>query len=79
MLAEAEEKLERNGVTLWLAALNPTVFSAVSRSRIGQKLGRELMFFNVQSAVERYEQLKAIKEQDRTSMKKEIGLRKVMR
>jgi MFS superfamily sulfate permease-like transporter len=58
MLAEAEDKLQRRGVTLWLAALNPEVLATVSRSRIGQILGRDRMFFNVQSAVERYEQFK---------------------
>jgi len=55
MLAESEERLQRDGVTLCLAALNPNVFLAVSRSRIGQKLGRERMFFNLQAAVEWYE------------------------
>lgn len=54
MLAEAEENLRRDGVTLWLAALNPKVFAAVSRSRVGQVLGRERMFSNLQKAVERY-------------------------
>ena len=58
MLAEAEEKLQGNGVTLWLAALNPDVFTTVSRSRVGQVLGRERMVFNLQAALERYEQLK---------------------
>jgi high affinity sulfate transporter 1 len=58
MLTEAEEKLERDGITLWLAALNPNVFGAVSRSKLGEKLGRERMFFNLQAAVERYEQTK---------------------
>lgn len=58
MLAEAEERLERDGVTLWLAALNPNVFTAVSRSKLGEKLGRERMFFNLQAAVERYQQAK---------------------
>lgn len=58
MLAEAEERLERDGITLWLAALNPNVFGAVSRSKLGEKLGREQMFFNLQAAVERYEQTK---------------------
>jgi len=65
MLAEAEEKLQRDGITLWLAALNPNVFSAVLRSRIGQTLGQERMFFNLHSALERYEQLKAPEERDR--------------
>lgn len=58
MLAEAEERLERDGITLWLSALNPNVFRAVSRSKLGEKLGPERMFFNLQAAVERYEQRK---------------------
>lgn len=56
MLSEAEETLQRNGITLWLAALNPGVFAAISRSRIGQSLGRQRMFFNLQEVIERYEQ-----------------------
>jgi sulfate permease, SulP family len=39
MLAEAEEKLQREGVRLCLAALNPSVFTTVSRSRVGQTMG----------------------------------------
>jgi MFS superfamily sulfate permease-like transporter len=58
MLTESEEKLQRDGITLWLAALNPNVFAAVSRSKLGEKLGRERMFFNLQAAVERYQQIK---------------------
>lgn len=60
MLGEAEDKLQRSGITLWLAALNPEVFATVSRSRIGQILGRDRMFFNVESAVERYQQFNAM-------------------
>ncbi len=58
MLTEAEERLRRDGIALWLAALNPDVFKAVSRSKLGEKLGRERMFFNLQAAVERYQQTK---------------------
>ncbi|MBZ5494134.1 MAG: SulP family inorganic anion transporter [Acidobacteriia bacterium] len=58
MLAEADERLERDGITLWLAALNPNAFATVSRSKLGEKLGRERMFLNLQGAVERYEQTK---------------------
>jgi MFS superfamily sulfate permease-like transporter len=61
MMGEAEDKLQRSGITLWLAALNPQVFATVSRSRIGQILGRDRMFFNVESAVERYEQLQTMR------------------
>lgn len=58
MLAEAEERLERDGITLWLAGLSPNVLGAVSRSKLGEKLGPERMFFTIQAAVERYQQAK---------------------
>ena len=60
MLADSEDKLQREGITLWLAALNPNVLTTVLRSRIGQILGRDRMFSNVESAVERYEQLQTV-------------------
>lgn len=54
MLNEAEENLRRNGMALWLAALNPEVLARVQRAAIGERLGRERMFFNVRAAVEKY-------------------------
>jgi MFS superfamily sulfate permease-like transporter len=57
MLTEAEEKLHQDGVMLWLAGLNPNVLTVVQRSKLGETLGRERMFFNLQAAVERYEQM----------------------
>ncbi len=53
-MAEADEILRRQGITMWLAALNPDVFEVVKRSRIGQMLGHERLFFNLQMAVEKY-------------------------
>ena len=55
MLTEAEERLRREGIELWLAALNPDVLAMVQRSRLGQTLGRERMFFSLQLAVEKWE------------------------
>ena len=57
MLMEAEERLQREGVTLWLASLNPEVLKMVQQSSLGETLGRSRMFFNLQSAVAHYEQL----------------------
>jgi high affinity sulfate transporter 1 len=57
MLIEAEEKLRRQGVAMWLAALNPEVLRVVQQSPLGRTLGRERMFFTVESAVRRYEQI----------------------
>jgi len=56
MLTEAEEKLRADGIELWLAALNPAVLEVVKHSRLGDVLGRERMFFNVQLAVDKYQQ-----------------------
>jgi anti-anti-sigma factor len=57
MLVEAEESLRREGIAVWLAALNPEALAVVQRSKLAATLGRERMLFNVQAAVERYEQL----------------------
>ena len=53
MLIEAEDRLRDDGITLWLAALNPEVLTVVQQSPLGDTLGRARMFFNVQSAVAR--------------------------
>ena len=56
MLIEAEETLRRQGVTLWMASLTPEVLKVVQQSPLGRTLGRDRMFFNVQAAVQHYEQ-----------------------
>jgi high affinity sulfate transporter 1 len=55
MLVEFEEQLNAEGITLWLAALNPVPLHIIRRSAFGEKLGRERMFFNVEQAVEAYQ------------------------
>ena len=56
MLTEAEAKLRGDGIALWLAALNPEALAVVRRSKLGETLGRERLFFNLQGAVEHYRQ-----------------------
>jgi sulfate permease, SulP family len=55
MLTEAEERLRADGIMLGLAGLNPTVLEVVKRSRLGENLANQRMFFNVQMAVESYQ------------------------
>jgi MFS superfamily sulfate permease-like transporter len=55
MLIAGEEKLAGMGTTLWLAGLNPHVLEIVRGTALGQRLGRERMFFDVPTAVEAYE------------------------
>ncbi len=59
MLIEAEERLRTQGITLWLASLNPQVLKTVQQSPLGDTLGRARMFFNLHSAVAHYEQLQS--------------------
>ncbi len=54
MLIEGEERHRNRGVMLWLAGLNPATLEAVRRSALGEILGEERMFFNVQEAVQHY-------------------------
>jgi SulP family sulfate permease len=54
MLAQAEARLRREGIELWLAALTPEALGLVQGSPLGAVLGRERMFFTVAGALERY-------------------------
>ncbi|HQR24976.1 MAG TPA: SulP family inorganic anion transporter [Steroidobacteraceae bacterium] len=54
MLTEAQERLRRDGMELWLAGLNPSVDEVVKRSKLGDALGRERIFLNMQEAVEAF-------------------------
>jgi len=55
MLGEAEQKLRLAGTELWLAAMTPAVFAMVERSKLGEALGHERMFLNMQAAVDQYQ------------------------
>jgi MFS superfamily sulfate permease-like transporter len=59
MMSEAEEHLREEGVELWLAALSPESLDLVRRSPLGERLGRDRMFFTVPQAVARYEERQA--------------------
>jgi sulfate permease, SulP family len=55
MLTEAEKRYRESGVFLWLVGLNPGVLAMVQRSPLGQILGRDRMFFNLEQAVAKYQ------------------------
>jgi MFS superfamily sulfate permease-like transporter len=54
MLTEAEKRHRDEGVMLWLVGLNPGVLAMVQRSPLGQALGHERMFHNLEQAVEKH-------------------------
>ncbi|MCX7066333.1 MAG: SulP family inorganic anion transporter [Methylococcales bacterium] len=56
-LVEGEQVVANNGITLWLAGLNPDVLEVVRRSGLAERLGRERMLFNACIAIEHYKTL----------------------
>jgi SulP family sulfate permease len=56
VFTEAEAALRKDGVMLWLVGLNPGVLAMVQRSPLGETLGRERMFFNLEQAVAKYQE-----------------------
>ena len=55
VLTEAEKRQRELGITLWLVGLNPEVLRVVQNSELGETLGRERMFFNLERAVEAFQ------------------------
>jgi anti-anti-sigma factor len=53
-LLEAQDKLARSGVELWLVGLNPEPFQRIRASTLGQIMGDERMFPNLRRAVNFY-------------------------
>jgi sulfate permease, SulP family len=56
MLDEEEQKMAAAGRALWLAGLNPDALATVRRAPLGERLGRERMFLNLEAAVAAFEQ-----------------------
>ena len=54
MLVDAEQRLQREGIELWLAALSPEALDLVRRTPLAERLGRERMFFNVEQGAAAY-------------------------
>jgi high affinity sulfate transporter 1 len=61
-LIEAERRERERGVMIWLVGLNPGVLNIVQRSQLGEALGHERMFFNLEMAVAKYLESSATEE-----------------
>jgi hypothetical protein len=57
MLTEAEARLRVNGMEVWLAVPLPGVLNMITRSSLGDALGREHIFLSAQIALAHYEEL----------------------
>jgi sulfate permease, SulP family len=56
MLVEAEKRQREAGVEVWLVGLNPQVYAVIQRSPLGAILGTQRMMFDLEIAVDRYQQ-----------------------
>ncbi|HEX6019994.1 MAG TPA: SulP family inorganic anion transporter [Burkholderiaceae bacterium] len=54
LLIEAEQRLRQRGITLCLAGMNAETRAIVERSGLWDAMGRERLFFNLESAVATY-------------------------
>lgn len=54
VIPKAIKNIGENGITLWLAALNPRAFDVPKRSSLFRTLGHERMFHNLEQAVAAY-------------------------
>ncbi len=54
-----EKKLDRGGIELWLVGLNPDALQIIRRSGLGQRLGDERMFFNLNLAVKAFKTMRS--------------------
>jgi high affinity sulfate transporter 1 len=55
MFVAAEKQYQERGIRLWLVGMNPEVLSVIRRSSLGETLGREGMYFNLEAAVTKYQ------------------------
>lgn len=53
-LIDAEERLRKAGISLWLSGLAPTVLEMVQRSSLADTLGPDRLHFNLEIAVRKY-------------------------
>jgi sulfate permease, SulP family len=55
MLMEGEMRMTDEGITVWLAALNPSVLECIRSSALANRLGQERLLFNARAAIRKYQ------------------------
>jgi high affinity sulfate transporter 1 len=56
MLMEGEQRMTEEGVTIWLAALNPGVLASIRSSALADRLGQERLLFNARAVIRKYQE-----------------------
>jgi sulfate permease, SulP family len=56
MLVQGERRMSEEGITIWLAALNPNVLECIRSSGLAARLGQERLLFNARAAITKYQE-----------------------
>jgi sulfate permease, SulP family len=56
MLVEGERRMTEQGITVWVAALNPSVLESIRSSALADRLGPERLLFNARAAIRKYQE-----------------------
>ena len=54
MMMEGERRFSEEGVTVWLAGLNPDVLAYIRASGFADRLGKQRMFSNARAGIRQY-------------------------
>jgi high affinity sulfate transporter 1 len=55
VLIEGERRMTEEGITIWLAALNPSVLRSIRSSALADRLGEERLLPNARAAIRKYQ------------------------
>ena len=56
MMIDGERRMTEQGITVWLAALNPSVLQSIQSSALAKRMGRERLLFNARAAIRKYQE-----------------------
>ena len=56
MLVQGERRMTQEGITVWLAGLNPNVLACIRSSSLADRLGRERLLFNARAVIKKYQE-----------------------
>ncbi len=60
MLVQGERRMTEEGITVWLAALNPNVLQCIRSSALADRLGQERLLFNARAVIRKYQERDAL-------------------
>jgi sulfate permease, SulP family len=56
MLVDGERRMTAEGITVWLAGLNPSVLQSIRSSPLADRLGQDRLLFNARAAIKKYQE-----------------------